>query len=334
MKISASIYSDKKRELKDVVEDLVLHQVELLHVDCNDDVTVFEDIRRIRSWCNLPIDLHIITNNPEKYFDLLRENPVEYLTFQFENLDSKLLIPTDISGKKGLAIITPTPISVFEQYANFDFILIMATIPGQSGGKFDATNFSKIRQFRKQFPEKSIHVDGGVNGEVSFILRNMGVSSSVSGSYLFDAPSIGHALMNLTKREVESEFKIKDFMIPFGECPVIEKENLSLRGILETIENGNLGFSIVIDTNKIFKGLISNADVRRGMIKNLDDLNQLKGEELINLNPIFIRENDTVFSMLQQIKQCSFPIMYLPVLNNGGEFVGIVNFANLIKAEL
>lgn len=334
MKISASIYSDKKRDLKDVVEDLVLHQVELLHVDCNDDVSVFEDIRRIRSWCALPIDLHIITNNPEKYFDLLRENPVEYLTFQFENLDSKLLIPDDISGKKGLAIITPTPISVFEQYANFDFILIMATTPGQSGGKFDATNFSKIRQFRKQFPEKSIHVDGGVNGEVSFILRNMGVSSSVSGSYLFDAPSIGHALMNLTKREVESEFKIKDFMIPFEECPVIEKENLSLRGVLETIEHGNLGFCIVIDINSLFKGLISNADVRRGMIKNLDDLNQLKGEELINLNPIFIRENDTVFSMLQQIKQCTFPIMYLPVLNNQGEFVGIINFGNLIKAEL
>jgi pentose-5-phosphate-3-epimerase len=86
MKISASIYSDKKRKLKEVIEDLVQHQVELLHVDCNDDLSVFEDIKQIRTWCNLPIDLHIITENPSKYYSLLEENPVEYLTFQFEDL--------------------------------------------------------------------------------------------------------------------------------------------------------------------------------------------------------------------------------------------------------
>ena len=172
MKISASIYSDKLRSLKEVIEDLVQHQVELLHVDCNDDMSVFEDIKQIRQWCDLPIDLHIITPDPNKYYDLLRENPVEYITFQFEDLQVPLKIPSDIKGKKGLAVITPTPVSVFESFINFDFILIMATIPGQSGGKFDAINFTKIRQFRKQFPEKSIHVDGGVNGEVSFILRN------------------------------------------------------------------------------------------------------------------------------------------------------------------
>ena len=42
MKISASIYSDKKRALNEVIADLVEHQVDLLHVDCNDDLTVFD----------------------------------------------------------------------------------------------------------------------------------------------------------------------------------------------------------------------------------------------------------------------------------------------------
>jgi len=334
MKISASIYSDKLRPLKEVIEDLVQHQVELLHVDCNDDVSVFEDIKQIRQWCDLPIDLHIITPDPNKYYDLLRENPVEYITFQFEDLQVPLEIPSDIKGKKGLAVITPTPVSVFESFINFDFILIMATIPGQSGGKFDAINFTKIRQFRKQFPEKSIHVDGGVNGEVSFILRNMGVSSSVSGSYLFNAPSIGHALMNLTKREVESEYKLKDFMIPLEECPVVFDNDLSIQSILKTIENGNMGFCLVLGSDNQFKGLISNADVRKGMLKNLSDLNKIKGEDLINRTPKTINEEDTVYSMLQLIKSCSFPITYLPVLKNNEKSAGIVNFVNLIKAEL
>lgn len=102
MKISASIYSDKKRELSAVIDDLVSHQVDLLHVDCNDDLAVFDDIKAIRELCDLPIDLHIITEDPSKYYRLLEENPVEYLTFQYENLKEKLEIPEEVTGKKGL----------------------------------------------------------------------------------------------------------------------------------------------------------------------------------------------------------------------------------------
>ncbi|MBI1835631.1 MAG: CBS domain-containing protein [Flavobacteriia bacterium] len=334
MKISASIYSDKKRPLKEVIEDLKQHQIELLHVDCNDDISVFEDIKMIRQWCDLPIDLHIITEEPSKYYTLLEENPVEYLTFQFEDLKQPLEIPDCIQGKKGLAIVTPTDINVFTAYQEFDFILIMATIPGQSGGKFDTYNFSKIRNFRKLYPGKSIHVDGGVNAEVSFILRNMGVSSSVSGSYLFNAPSIGHALMNLTKREVESEFEVKDFMIPLSESPVVSESELTLEKVLLSIEKGNLGFCLVVDEEQNFKGLISNADVRKGLLSSISDLNQINVEEIINRNPKYILENETVFDLLKLIKSCSFPIMYLPVLKIDGKASGIVTFVNLIKSEL
>ena len=334
MKISASIYSDKKRPLKEVIEDLVQHQVELLHVDCNDDLAVFEDIQQIRQWCDLPIDLHIITEEPEKYFDLLRSNPVEYITFQFEQLSTKLEIPEDISGKKGLAVITPTSINVFDAYTDFDFILIMATIPGQSGGVFDAINFSKIRQFRKKYPNKSIHVDGGVNGEVSFILRNMGVSSSVSGSYLFNAPSIGHALMNLTKREIESQYQVADFMMPLEECPVVQTENFSLQLILETIEKGNLGFCLITNQSGDLKGIVSSADIRKAMLRHLSDLTKIEAIDLLNEQPIAIQETATVVELLQKIKKCMFPIMYLPVLKNNGKAAGIVNFAYLIKGEL
>jgi len=334
MKISASIYSDKKRSLKEVIEDLVDHQVDLLHVDCNDELHVFDDIAQIRSWCDLPIDLHIITDQPEKYFDLLRANPVEYLTFQFEQLPRVLDIPEDISGKKGLAIITPTPIDVFDAYSNFDFILIMATIPGQSGGVFDKENFSKIRQFRTKYPNKSIHVDGGVNGEVSFILRNMGVSSSVSGSYLFNAPSIGHALMNLTKREIESQFHVGDFMVPLEECPVVKFENLELKNVLETIEKGNLGFCLVVDNSGNLTGLISSADIRKAMLRHLDNLTEITPDEMINRNPITISEDNTVVELLLTIKKCAFPIMYLPVIKKQQKASGIVNFVHLIKGEL
>jgi len=334
MKISASIYSDKDRSLKETIQDLADHNVDMLHVDCNDDISVFEDIRQIRQWCTLPIDLHIITETPSKYMSLLEEVPVEYVTFQYENLKEPLKIPPAVTAKKGLAIITPTPVEVFEEYADFDFILIMATIPGQSGGVFDKWNFKKIRTFKKKYPAKSVHVDGGVNGEVSFILRNMGVSSAVSGSYLFKAPSVGQALLNLTNRSIESEFEVEDFMVPLEECPVVYLENLGLKPALEEIERGQLGFSLVLDNDRKLQGIISNADVRKGLLQQFDMLPSVSIDKMVNRNPVRINDKNTVIEMLQVIKRCPFPVMYLPVVDELGFAKGIVTFVNLIKSEI
>lgn len=334
MRISASVYSDKKRDLRTTIADLEAHKVDLLHVDCNDDINVFDDIRQIREWCNIPVDLHIITPTPEKYFDLLRSNPVEYVTFQLEDLTSPLEIPEDITGKKGLAITTPTSVDAFDAYSSFDFILIMATIPGQSGGVFDAVNFKKIRDFQKKYPEKSVHVDGGVNGEVSFILRNMGVHTSVSGSYLFNAPSIGHALMDLTKREVDSHFHVRDFMVPLAESPYISGEEASFSEILESIDTGKLGFTLVLSSDRILKGLISNADVRKALITHGKATFDLSAYMFMNAKPVVLNEKATVNDLLKLIKSCPFPILYLPVVNDAGEAQGIVTFVNLIKGEI
>ena len=334
MKISASIYSDKNRPLDEVIKDLDAHQVDLFHVDCNDNFEVFKDIATIRTVSKTPIDLHIITDRPEAYFDLLIAHPVEYLTFQFENLNAPLQLPKTITGKKGIAITTQTPVDVFQGFSNFDFILIMATVPGQSGGKFDRHNFQKVRRFRKLFPSKSIHVDGGVNGEVSFILRNMGVSSCVSGSYLFNAPSIGQALMNLTKREIESDFKIKDFMVPLDECPFCIVNKNTPKEMVQVVEDGKLGFAIVIDENEKLEGIISSADIRKTLLKNWENIHAVSTKDLINSSPLTIQDEATVYELLRYIKKCSFPVMYLPVINSMGKAVGIINFAHLVKGEI
>lgn len=333
MKISASIYSDKKRSLKETIQDLEAHQVDLLHVDCNDDLSVFNDIKLIREWCDLPIDLHIITKSPEKYFSLLREHPVEYITFQQEQLPEHFSIPNDISGEKGLAIITPTSIDVFDAYSDFDFILFMATIPGQSGGVFAPENFKKIRTFKKKYPHKKVHVDGGVNGEVSFILRNMGVRASVSGSFLFKSTSVGQALMDLTKREITSQFQVKDFMLDRDECPILSEEDLDLKNVLQSIDDGGLGF-VMIEKNNQFSGIISNADVRKGILRNLNDFLTVDLHKWINSSPIVLRDNDTVNSMLNLVKLQSFSPMYLPVIDGNQKAVGVVTFLNLIKGEV
>ncbi len=333
MKISASIYSTS-RDLEQVVRELDNHRIDFFHVDCNDDPKVFDDIINIRKWSKTPIDLHIISKTPEKYFPLLEKTPCDFVTFQYEDLPGKLEIPKSIKGKLGIAITAASEIDVFEQYADrFDFILMMATIPGKSGGAFNKDIFRKIRLFEKRFPEKRIHVDGGVNGEVSFILRNMGVYASVSGSFLFNAESLGFALLNLKTLENESHFLVKDFMFTNGEVPILKPGNRSFENILRNIEEFEMGFTILADENNKLEGIISNADVRKGLLKNISKLSDISENDVINRNPITVNENATVVELIRLVKSKKFPISYLPVVNNENQVTGALTFFNLVKGE-
>jgi pentose-5-phosphate-3-epimerase len=66
LKISASIYSGKDKELVSLVQELDAHRVNFFHIDCNDNPSVFDDIKKIRQHSNTPIYLHLITTEPEK----------------------------------------------------------------------------------------------------------------------------------------------------------------------------------------------------------------------------------------------------------------------------
>lgn len=338
MKISASIYSDKenKNNIMETIQALNDSHVDLIHVDCNDDLNVFADIEKIQQNTDIPVDLHIITPRAERFYSALEQFDIDFVTFQYEDLENKSLdIPKEFSGQLGLAITSNTPISVFDQYAeDFDFILFMATIPGQSGGKFDPSNFRRIRAFQKKYPKKRVHVDGGVNAEVSFVLRNMGVYASVSGSYLFNYSNINTALLNLKLNEIESAFLVKDFMRDLHESPVIYEKNLSLKNLLQAIDQGGLGFTMVLSEDNSLKGIVGNADLRKGLLSYMDQLDEIDVSTLINTTPLVVKENYTVYQLLRFIKNESRPIVYLPVVDEQNNAVGTVNFMNLIKGEL
>ncbi|MFK8046379.1 MAG: CBS domain-containing protein [Crocinitomicaceae bacterium] len=336
MKVSASIYSDKVNQLETTIELLNANNIDLIHVDCKDNLAVFDDIVVMKAKSAIPLDLHIITDQADRYYKPMIEHQVDFVTFQYEDLIDKTLdVPNEFTGKLGLSITSNTPIDVFEPYANrFDFILFMATIPGESGGVFDRKNFRRIRDFKKRFPGKRIHVDGGVNGEVSFILRNMGVFASVSGSYLFNASTIGSALLNLKLNEVESHFLVKDFMLDLDESPYIYEADLTLKNTIEAMNIGKLGFTAVINKSNLLKGIIGNADLRQGLLNNIDSLNDLNTADMINAKPLTINESATVVEMIRFVKNESKTILYLPVVNNNNELVGTLNFMNLIKGEI
>lgn len=336
MKISASIFSDSENDILTTINTLNNYNVDFIHVDDKNRSSIFDDIAIIRENSDLPIDLHFVANNPKDYWSGIIKYNIEYVTFQYEDLASKKIdIPAEFKGKIGLGISTNTQVSVFEDYKDdFDFILIMATIPGESGGKFDKSNFAKIREFNQRYPDKKVHVDGGVDAEVSFILRNMGVFASVSGSYLFNESSVGLALLNLKLKETASHFLVKDFMRPIKSFHVINVKDLTLENLLITMNKGGLGFTIVTDKNDQFAGIIGNSDLRHGLLKNLNEVNKLNVAEFINTGPMVIYDTMTVLEMLSFINQQTKTVAYFPVINRENIAVGIVSFMNLIKGEL
>lgn len=333
MKISASVYAHATDEIDEIVHSLEQIGVDYFHIDCNNEPKVFDEIAEIKKISDKPIDLHLITKTPVDYFGLIEERKPDFVSLQFEELQTGFTFPKIEGVKWGLAIKTETPISVFESFANqCDFILIMATTPGKSGGQFDARNFRKIRAFIRHFPNKSITVDGGVNAEVSFVLRSYGVQTAVVGSYLAKSDKQAISLNQLKYENTESHFTVEDMMTSRAHLPIIKSVHCSLENLLAKNEEYRLGYALIEDEEENLVGISTNADIRRGLLKNVNRVEALTAEDIINNNPRKIEKTTTIKEMLSIIKSGKF-ISYIPVVN-GEKLIGSVNLHFLIKGEL
>ena len=104
--------------------------------------------------------------------------------------------------------------------------------------------------------------------------------------------------------------------------------------MLNAIDRGQLGFTLILSANNKLEGIIGNGDLRRGLLNNIDHLDRADVSEFVNTSPLVISENYTVYQLLRFIKTVPVPVLYLPVVNSNGEAVGTVNFINLIKGEI
>ena len=122
-------------------------------------------------------------------------------------------------------------------------------------------------------------------------------------------------------------------MIDKEDAPVLMDQNASMPEIIQSIDRHKLGFTIIEDGQGNLKGLSSNADVRRGLLRHIDDFNAVKAEDIINFAPISINENSTTSELLNLIQQNNFLISFLPVIDEHKKLAGAVTFINLIRSE-
>ena len=213
MRISASISSLQKRQIPDTVSMLDQAGVNFYHLDSVENREIFDFAKSLGELTQTPMDLHLITSDPVKYWDEIRESGIEAIVIQLEALHSTLIIPEDMRGKVGLAILATSSPELFKPYEKVaSSLLIMTTTPGYSGGKFQKEQFANILRFRFMYPKVPLIVDGGVTAEISSVLTFMGIPQVVSGSYLFSAETVFETVSKLRDKPI-IQWKVSDISL-------------------------------------------------------------------------------------------------------------------------
>ena len=197
MKISVSILSSSINAA-DIVKKLDNSLADYIHVDIMDGKFVenktwtFSEIKKITSYSKLPLDVHLMVENPKKYIEDYAMLNTDTITFHYEavkDIDEMIEYVKNYGLKVGLAINPETDASVLFPYLNkIDEIIVMSVHPGKSGQSFIYDSLDKIKALREKIDELGartvINVDGGINDETGLLCKEAGVDMMVSASFI------------------------------------------------------------------------------------------------------------------------------------------------------
>ncbi len=197
--LAPSILSANFACLERNIREVEREGADLLHVDVMDGrfvpnitigIPVVESIRKVTE---LPLDVHLMIVEPEKYVEEFIKAGADWISFHFEAAVHHHRIVEkikELGAKAGIVLNPSTPVSFLEEILPFlDFVLIMSVNPGFGGQKFIPTSLRKIEKLREMKdslnPDLLIEIDGGIKpSNVEPVLR-AGAEVIVSGSGVF-----------------------------------------------------------------------------------------------------------------------------------------------------
>lgn len=198
-KVLPSLLSVDFLNLKEEITKLEEAHVDGLHFDVMDGQFVpnisigIPILDAVRKQTDLPIDAHLMIENPEQYIELFADHGADLISVHIEATPHihRVLEQIKNKGKKAGVVINPgTPVSQLLPIIKVvDYVLIMTVNPGFGGQSFIEECVDKILELNTLKNEKKlsfdIEVDGGINAETAEICVKNGATMLVTGSYFF-----------------------------------------------------------------------------------------------------------------------------------------------------
>jgi len=200
--IAPSILSADFSKLGDEIRAVEAAGADWIHIDVMDghfvpNITIgpliVEAARRVTA---LPLDVHLMIENPERYIKDFQDAGASLISVQAEvcvHLHRTVQMIKEIGLRAGVVLNPSTPLSAIEWILNdVDIVMIMSVNPGFGGQDFIPNSLDKIRDLRGMIQNSGlstlIEIDGGVNEKTIKNISDAGVDVFVAGSAIFGSP--------------------------------------------------------------------------------------------------------------------------------------------------
>lgn len=215
--IAPSVLSADFSRLGEEVRAVEAGGADLIHVDVMDgrfvpNITVGPlVVRALRGVTNLPLDVHLMIVEPEKFVEEFARAGADIITVHAEastHLQRTLRQIRELGAKAGVSLNPHTPVDVLEWVLpDVDLILIMTVNPGFGGQAFIPQMLEKIRRVRTLVDgsgfDVDVEVDGGIKVDnVSEVVR-AGANVLVSGSGIFGTSDYAATIREMKKRALQ-----------------------------------------------------------------------------------------------------------------------------------
>lgn len=174
---------------------------DMIHVDVMDGCFVpnltfgAKVIETTRGLTNLPLDVHLMVVEPEKYFDDFAKAGADIISIHAEaapHLHRHVQRIRELGCRAGVALNPATSLDlVREVAADIDLLLVMTVNPGFGGQEFIATSLDKVARARALLRDTRsqalLEVDGGVSRKTIAALWRAGADTFVAGNAIFTA---------------------------------------------------------------------------------------------------------------------------------------------------
>ena len=197
--IAPSILSADFSMLGDEIRQVEAAGADWIHADVMDghfvpNITIgpliVEAIKRVT---HLPVDVHLMIENPDDYIPAFAEAGASYISVQVEactHLNRTVQLIKDSGAHPGVVLNPSTTVESLEWILEYvDYVLIMSVNPGFGGQAFIPNSIDKIKALRQQVQDRGlsvlIEIDGGVNEKTIAEIASAGTDVFVAGSAIF-----------------------------------------------------------------------------------------------------------------------------------------------------